>query len=102
MEEEIAGFEQFYGRTLKPELQKNHPSGNGVQIITRPDHYKSWDMHINMYIIFDNDYKLVSVKGDKCYSKFNGMWNRSGPAKERNWSKKDIAYLKKYINSITE
>ena len=101
-EEKIAGFEEYYGRTLKPEYRGEEGSAkNGKVIITRPDHYESGNIHINMYVRFDSDYKLIDVRGGKCYSRVTGMWNRSGPAKDRAWSKKDIAYLRKFIKKIT-
>ena len=49
-EEKIAGFEEYYGRTLKPEYRGEEGSAkNGKVIITRPDHYESGNIHINMY-----------------------------------------------------
>lgn len=98
----ILGLEEYYGRTLKPELQKENPLGkNGTKIIIEPDYYTSRELGVQMYLIFDEEYKLVGAEGYKTYSWYGSMWSRSGSHHERDWSKRDIAYLKKYIKNNT-
>ena len=98
----IPGLEEYYGRTLKPELQTTHPTGeNGTKIIINPDYYESREVHIQMHLLFDKEYKFIGAEGYKTYTWYGSMWSRSGSHHERDWSKKDIAYLKKYIKNNT-
>lgn len=109
MEQEIEmmeGMEEFIGKKLSPWYVRSHKEDldSFGYILTRPDHYTSDNIHINMTIRFDknNDYTITAVHGDKCYSYYRGMYNRSSPVKDRPFSKRDIAYLQRFLRRITE
>ena len=99
----IKGMEAYIGMKLKESAVKwkQHCSSGGYCIITRPDFYSDF-MHINMWIYFDENRVITGFAGDKCYSVYRGMYNRSSKVYDREFSKKDIQYLKKFIRENTE
>lgn len=97
---EIEGFEKYYGRILKAEYRSSLHLDRSW--ITRPDFYTSNNIHINMILHFDENYRLAHVEGDKCFSAYRGLYNRSMPVRPRKFTERDIRYLKKFILDITE
>jgi hypothetical protein len=100
----INGMEAFVGLKLKKSVtdrKQKRSSGNGWYVITRPTFYSD-SMHINMYIYFDDDGVITGFSGDKCYSVYRGLYNRSGSVHHRDFSQKDIQFLKKYVRENTE
>ena len=98
----IDGTEEFIGRRLKDEVikeKKDYFIPNGY-ILTRPDFYNG-NTHINMYIRIDENYTISSIDGDKCYSVYRGLYNRSGSVRPGKFTKRDIAYLRRYLKEIT-
>lgn len=99
----IEGMEAFIGRQLKESaIQSKQSSHNGeYYIITRP-HFYSDAIHINMYIHFDENRIITGFSGDKCYSVYRGMYNRSGNVYDREFTKRDIQFLRKFVRENTE
>ena len=99
----IDGMEAFVGRKLKESsVQWKQPCQNGgYYIITRPDFYSD-SIHINMYIYFDENRIITDFDGDKCYSVYRGMYNRSANVYDREFTKRDIQYLRKFVRENTE
>lgn len=99
----INGMESFVGYKLNKSVceWKQPCSTGGYYIVTRPDFYSS-SMHINMRIYFDEDRVITGFTGDKCYSVYRGMYNRSGKVSQREFTKKDIQYLQKFIKDNSE
>ena len=99
----INGMETFVGRKLKESAaQWKQPGRNGgYYIITRP-HFYSDAIHINMYIHFDENRMITDFSGDKCYSVSRGLYSRSGKVHDREFTKRDIQYLRKFVNENTE
>ena len=95
----IEGMEKYVGRKLKDEYVEEYKDSS--YIVTRPDYY-STNMHINMTIYFDENYCISDFDGDKCYSYDRGMYNRSSATYSRNFTKRDIAYLRSFVREITE
>ena len=101
----LPGLEQCIGLKIRDEVieEWGHPSkAYAGELYTRPDYYESGNIHINMRVSYDDEHRVCDVDGDKCYSYCGGMWNRSHKVFPREFSKKDIAYLKRYIKTITE
>ena len=102
----IEGMQEFIGKKLSPSYVESNKESLDLfdYILTRPDHYMSDNTHINMIIRFDknNDYTITGIDGDKCYSYYRGMYNRSSQVYDRPFSKRDLAYLKRFLLSITE
>ena len=99
----IEGMEAFIGRKLKEEYIDDRGAfirDNGY-IVTRPDFY-SGNVHINMFIHFDKDFRISDIDGNKCYSYNRGLYNRSSSVTPREFSKRDLAYLRRYIREITD
>ena len=99
----IDGMEDLLGKKLK-ESSTQHKlplSEDTYYIITRPDFY-STSMHINMVIYFDKDNVITDFSGDKCYSVYRGMYNRSGNVYEREFTRKDIQYLRRFVKNNSE
>ena len=99
----IDGMEDYVGRKLKESVvQWKQPcSGGGFYIVTRPDFYSD-SMHINMMIYFDENRIITGFSGDKCYSVYRGMYNRSGNVYDREFTKRDIQYLRRFVRENTE
>lgn len=99
----IEGMEEFVGKKLKESaIERRIASGEDhYYIITRPGFYSD-SMHINMYIYFDQDGVITGFAGDKCYSVYRGMYNRSANVYEREFTKRDIQYLKSFVRENTE
>lgn len=99
----IEGMEQFVGKVLKESaVQRKLPGKNGeYYIITRPYFYSD-AIHINMYIHFDENRVITGFSGDKCYSVYRGMYNRSGNVYDRDFTKRDIQYLRKFVRENSE
>ena len=95
----IDGMESYIGKKLKAEYIEKYKDKK--YIVTRPDYY-STNMHINMTISFDSNYCISDIDGDKCYSYDRGMYNRSSAIYDRNFTKRDVAFLRKFIKEITE
>lgn len=94
----LEGFEIYLGRKLKPE--HIHSIKHSTYVTTRPDHCGP-NTHINMHVHFDANGILTDVTGDKCYAHYSGMWNRSASVRDGKFTKKDLAYLRRYIEEIT-
>ncbi len=99
----IEGMEAFVGKKLKETaVEWKLPGQNGsYYIITRPDFYSD-AIHINMYIYFDKDRIITDFSGDKCYSVYRGMYNRSANVYDREFTKRDIQYLRRFVRENTE
>ena len=100
----IEGMEQFVGKKLKESaLQYKHHEmhGDGYYIITRPTFYSD-AIHINMEIHFNEDRIITNFSGDKCYSIYRGMYNRSSNVYPRQFTKRDIQYLRKFVRENIE
>ncbi|QTE73996.1 hypothetical protein JS518_14050 [Clostridiales bacterium FE2010] len=99
----INGMEAYMGKKLKESVvEKRQPcSSGGYYIITRPDFYSD-SMHINMWIYFDENRVITGFAGDKCYSVSRGMYNRSAKVHDREFTKRDIQYLKTFIRDNIE
>ena len=98
----IEGMESLVGRKLKPEYIEKYKTfihGNG-HIVTRPDHCGPMT-HINMYIHFDENYRIVDFSGDKCYSHYSGLYNRSAQVRDGHFTAKDFAYWRRFVKEIT-
>ena len=103
MTTKIEGTDELIGRKLKDAvIEKNRNVLDSAHyFVTRPDFY-SGNMHINMNVYVSADYRITEITGDKCYSNYSGIYNRSAKVHDRAFTKKDISWLKKYIKSITE
>lgn len=55
-----------------------------------------------MRIYFNEDRIITGFSGDKCYSVYRGMYNRSGNVYEREFTKRDILYLRRFVRENTE
>ena len=99
----IEGMEAFIGKKLKPAAIAGKIASGKDQyyIITRPGFYSD-SIHINMYIYFDQDGVITGFAGDKCYSVYRGMYNRSASVHVREVSKRDIQYLRSLVRRNTE
>jgi len=98
----LEGMENLIGRRLKDEyIEKNGQfiKDNGY-IVTRPDFY-SGNIHINMFIRFDEDFRVSDIDGTKSYGCYRGLYNRSGSVTPRKFSKRDLAYLRRFVKNIT-
>lgn len=99
----IDGMEAYVGRRLKPEVAERYRmliSGQGY-FTTRPDFYSS-SIHINMNIHVNAEGIITDFTGDKCYSVYRGMYNRSSAVHDRSFTKRDLAYLRKYVKEISD
>ena len=101
----IAGMEKFVGRKLTETVVQQRgikdSGGKGNYIITRPDFYRS-SIHINMYIYFDEERRIIDFDGDKCFSVCRGLYNRSAAVHDREFTKRDIQYLRRYVKENSE
>ena len=99
----IEGMEKYVGKKLKGcAIEHKLPcQGGGYYIITRPYFYSD-SMHINMYIYFDENGIITGFDGDKCYSVYRGMYNRSANVYDREFTKRDIQYLRGFVKQNTE
>ena len=100
----IEGMEGFVGRKLKEsaiQFKQKSLHSDGYYIITRPDFYSD-SIHINMYIHFDENRIITDFSGDKCYSVYRGMYNRSGNVYDREFTKRDMQFLRKFVRENTE
>ena len=99
----IEGMESFVGRKLKESAikWKERCSNGEYSILTRPDFYSS-AIHINMFIIFNEDRIITDFEGDKCYSVCRGLYNRHANVYERSFTKRDIQYLRRFVRENTE
>ena len=100
----IEGMESFIGLKLNAQAIEDYGEQlNSYQnyILTRPDDCGE-NIHINMYIFVDENYVITDVDGNKCYSYYRGMYNRSSSVYMRPFSKRDLAYLKRFLKKITK
>lgn len=99
----IEGMEAYVGKQLKESaVEWKQPCRTvGYYIITRPDFYSA-SMNINMWIYFDENRVITGFAGDKCFSVYRGMYNRSQKVYDRDFSKRDIQYLKRIVRENTE
>lgn len=100
----IEGMEKYVGLKLKESVIKYKlGSGNekGYYIITRPDFYSD-SIHINMYIHFNEDRVITDFNGDKCYSVYRGMYDRSAAVYDREFTKRDIQFLRSFVRDNVE
>ena len=100
----IEGMEKFVGLKLKEsaiKYKQKKLNGEGYYIITRPYFYSD-AIHINMYIHFDDNRIITGFSGDKCYSVYRGLYNRSGNVYDREFTKRDIQFLRKFVRENTE
>ena len=100
----IDGMESFVGRKLtESALKQKLPCSKGEEyyIITRPDCYSD-AIHINMYIFFNEDGVITDFDGDKCYSVCRGMYNRHSNVYDREFTRRDIQFLRKFVRENTE
>lgn len=100
----IEGMDEFVGRRLKESAVQHKQkvtNGEDYYIITRPYFYSD-SMHINMYIFFDENRFITGFDGDKCYSVYRGMYNRSSNVYDRDFTKRDIQYLRRFVKENTE
>ena len=99
----IEGMQAFIGRKLKESaIQWKQPAQNGeYYIVTRPDYYSD-AIHINMCIYFDENRIITDFWGDKCYSVYRGMFNRSSNVFDRKFTKRDIQYLRRFVKESLE
>ena len=99
----IKGMEPFVGMKLVGSvIQRRLTTQKGkYYIVTRPDFYSA-AIHINMYIYFDSDGYITDFDGDKCYSVCRGLYNRHANVYEREFTKRDIQYLRRFIKDNTE
>ena len=100
----INGMEKFVGLTLKEsavQFRQKVMNGENYYIVTRPYFYSD-SMHINMYIYFDENRVITDFCGDKCYSVYRGMYNRSSAVYDREFTKRDIQYLRGFVRNNTE
>ncbi len=99
----MEGMEDLVGRKLKPEFVEKRKDLILSQhyVITRPDFYSD-SMHINMRIHVNDDFVITGFSGDKCYSVYRGLYNRSASVHDREFTKRDIAYFRKYVKEISE
>ena len=101
--EAFEALNDLIGKRLNQEaMEKYKDCLRTGYIITRPDHYTGNSTHINMYICVNEEGRIERFNGDKCYGYYSGMYNRSHNTYDRPFTKKDIAYLKKYVKKITE
>lgn len=99
----IDGMEAYVGRKLKPEIAEQYSmliSGQGY-FTTRPDFYSS-NIQINMNIHVNSEGIITDFTGIKCYSVCRGLYNRSSTVHPRSFSARDLAYLRKYVRSISD
>ncbi len=100
----IEGMDKFIGLKLKEsavQYKQTVSGGDGYYIITRP-HFYSDAIHINMYIFFDKNRIITGFDGDKCYSVYRGMYSRSANVYDREFTKRDIQFLRKFVRENTE
>ncbi len=99
----IEGMDKFIGKTLKPEYAQYIQLGVDKRrhYLTRPDFYNG-NTHINMYIFVDEANKIIGFEGNKCYSHYSGLYNRSANVREGKFTARDIAFLRKEAKKITE
>ena len=99
----LDGMEKFVGLRLTDEaVQRYHDYIDAEgKFITRPDFYGT-SIHINMFIHVDREsMRITDFSGTKCYSVCRGLYNRSAPVHMREFNQKDMAYLRKFVKSIT-
>ena len=96
-------MEKYIGKKLieSVEEHKYPSSGGGYYICTRPDFYSD-AIHINMFICFNEDRIITDFDGDKCYSVCRGLYNRHANVYDREFTRRDIQYLRKYVREHTE
>lgn len=92
----LEGFEQYIGRTLKPEFVAGKNLLPGGSTNTRPPSTGP-NTHINMLIRYDEDYKITDIFGDKCISVSRGLYDRSANVYDRPFTKRELDYFHKYI-----
>ena len=99
----IEGMEAFVGLILEESAveDKQRDRNDGYYIITRPDFYGS-SIHINMFIHFGEDRIITDFSGSKCYSVSRGLYNRSAKVHDREFTKRDIQYLRRFVRENTE
>ncbi len=100
----IEGMESFVGRKLTGTvLERRLPcsNGSGYYIITRPDYYSD-AIHINLYVYFNEDGVITDFDGDKCYSVCRGFYSRHSNVYDREFTKRDIQFLRRFVKENTE
>ncbi len=99
----IEGMEAYVGFKLKPEAIERWGQMIRAEhkICTRPDFY-SGRTHINMFIYFDDDYRITDFSGTKGYGPTTSIYNRSGSYSSGDFTKRDIAYLRRFVKENTE
>ena len=102
MTKEIAGFESFLGKRWKDSFIDENIETLKLHdyIITRPPNLSGY-IHINMYVYYDDGFHITAIKGDKCYSSPNSLYNRSS-VHEREFSRDDLRYLRKFLKEHVE
>ncbi len=96
----IEGMENYIGKRLKSEyieVYKDQIEQEG-SIMIKPDHYRSPNVCILMIISIDREYRISGFQGIKNYCYDRGMDSRLF---DRPFSKKDITYLRKFVEIIT-
>ena len=97
----IQGMEAYVGRKLSPfHINKYGERIKKYGYLRFCPNYYSENIHITMDIYFDEDYRISNFYGDKYYNADRGLYTRT-PAYPRDFSKRDIAYLCRVVNSIT-
>jgi hypothetical protein len=98
----IDGMEAFVGRKLNESIleQRMPHSKDEYYIITRPDFYSD-AIHINMYVFFNEDGIITDFDGDKCYSICRGLYNRHSNVYDREFTRRDIQYLRRFVRENT-
>lgn len=98
----IEGMEEFVGKRIKKEsieALKGSDESSGY-IRTCPD-FIGPNTHINMFVYY-KDYVITRVDGDKCFSVYRGMYNRSSAVYDRPFTKRELAYFRRFLKTITE
>lgn len=95
----IDGMETFVGRKLNDSVIKRRlpcSKGGGYYIITRPDFYSD-AIHINMYVFFNEDGVITDFDGDKCYCICRGIYNRHSNVYDREFTRRDIQFFRRFV-----
>lgn len=100
----LEGFEQFVGRKIKEEYKDTFHSRwkGGLETIVRPD-FIGPNTSINMYVYTDDNYVINDIDGNKCIRgrSPNAIFDRSYSVRESKFTKRELAWLKKYIKNIS-
>lgn len=100
----IQGVEKFIGRKVLPAAQEEYKDSirDSGYIVTRPDNYDSGWVHINMMIYVNEEGVITKIDGDRCTSAPHSIYNRSHSVRDTKFNHSDMAYLRRFLRSITE